>query len=295
MSDFNVMLAKTYDPKRVQSWKEAYVEPKLDGVRVVVLVKSYGVPKYYSRNGRELGMFTHLNPSIRRLCERLSSIDPALSKGLMFDTEAVGMTFGDVSGAIHTKGTVALTCRLHAFHVMPLSFFKRGIDEATQLSRVEALQRAVDDDPVKGITISQPCRAMDHQQVLRAHNEHRRLDPKTGRPKYEGTMVKIMAASWVASRSWLWMKIKEEETVEIEVTGLKEGRGKYVGMCGALLCDYKGRTVRVSGMTDVQRKAFFDKPKSIIGKLIEASFQEETEGGSLRHPRFVRVRDDKQE
>lgn len=288
MSDFKVMLAKTYDPDRVQSWKEMFVEPKLDGVRVIVLVpRVNGTPQYFSRNGRELGMFTHLNPSVRRLAERLTAKE-FLRGGLMLDTEAVGVTFGDVSGAIHTKGTVALTCRLHVFHTMPIACFRNGMDSAQQIKRIDALRNAVDGSPLKGITVTHPKRVLDHKQVMQAHRNYRYEE-------YEGTMVKNLYASWTATRSWSWMKIKEEETTEVLVTGIKEGTGKYVGMCGALICDHKGRRVRASGMTDEQRKRFFDKPKTIVGKMIEVTYQEETEGGSLRHIRFKRVRDDKQE
>lgn len=293
--DFEVMLAKNYDPKRVETWKEMYTEAKLDGVRVIVLVKSYGTPKYYSRNGRELGMFTHLNPSVRRMCERLSSLSPELSKGLMFDTEAVGMTFGDVSGAIHTKGTVALTCQLHMFHVMPLANFKKGIDSEPQIIRGAWLRRATADRPIKGITVPNLWRVMSHRQVMDMHKEHRKINPATGKPYFEGTMVKNLHTPWTATRSWSWMKIKDSITREVTVTGLKEGTGKYVGMCGALIGDYNGRKVRVSGMTDKQREEFWNKPKSIVGKLVEVESQEETEHGSLRHPRFIRVRDDKEE
>lgn len=291
--DFNVMLAKNYDPKRVECWKETYIDPKLNGIRVIVLAKNAKKPQYFTRNGRELGMFTHMDPSIGRLCERLASYDSEYSKGLMFDTEAMGVTFGDVSGAIHTKGTVALTCRLHVFHMMPYAYFKRQRDIKPQLDRITALESAVDGDSVKGITVAHPERVLKHSQVMRTYEKYRVIDPKTGKPKYEGAMVKNLQVPWYAGRSWHWMKLKEEITVDVTVTGMKEGKGKYVGMCGSLLCDYKGTQIRVGGMDDELRKKWFNKPKSIIGKTVEVEAQEETDAGSLRHPRFVRIRDDK--
>lgn len=286
MRDFKVMLAKPYDPERVQSWKEMYVEPKLDGVRVIVIVKGRKA-QYFSRNGRELGMFTHLDRSVHTLCDRLRRVNADYDKGVVLDTEAVGMTFGDVSGAIHTKGTVALTCRLHAFHVMPLAGFKAGCDSMSQRARIHELTDALERVVIKGITVTVPQRVLDHKQVMSAHRKYRY-------EQYEGTMVKNLMVAWHANRSWDWMKIKEVITEEVMVKSIKEGTGKYVGMCGALICDFKGRTVRVSGMTDAQRAEFFKKPKSIIGRLIEVTAQEETESGSLRHPRFARIRDDKE-
>lgn len=293
MKDFEVMLAKDYDAARVQSWKETYAEPKLDGVRVIVLKRPGKTPRYYSRNGRELGMFTHLNPSVRKLCDRLERTDTMMKTGIMLDTEAVGMTFGDVSGAIHTKGTVALTCRLHVFHSMPMvRFTHHNSDCVPQLVRLRNMQAALD-APVTGLTVATPRLVLADSQVVKAHKEFRTIDPATGKPKYEGTMVKNLHVAWVAKRTWAWMKVKEEITLDVLVTGIKEGTGKYVGMCGALICDHKGRKIRVSGMPDDLRALFFNKPKSIVGKMIEVEAQEETDAGSLRHPRFKRVRDDK--
>jgi len=58
--------------------------------------------------------------------------------------------------------------------------------------------------------------------------------------------------------------------------------------------NYKGKNVPVSGMTDLQRRKFWRNPKSIVGKLIEVVYQEETIHGSLRHPRYKRHRPDKE-
>jgi ATP-dependent DNA ligase len=290
MADFEVMLAKNYDRKRVESWKETYVEPKLDGVRVIVMARRNEEPRYFTRNGRELGMFTHLNPSIKTLRDRMKFVS---KKGMCFDTEAVGVTFGDVSGAIHTKGTVALTCRLHVFHAMPWEMFAQGYDEVSQLERHKQMSYVLDTDPIRGLTMSRPMRVLDHAQVMKAQKDNRRIDPETGKPKFEGTMVKNLHVAWIAKRTWAWMKIKDKIDADVIVTGIKEGTGKYVGMCGALICDYNGRRIRVGGMDDTLRAEWFNKPKSIIGKLIEVEAQEETDSGSLRHPRFKRVRDDK--
>jgi DNA ligase-1 len=90
------------------------------------------------------------------------------------------------------------------------------------------------------------------------------------------------------------MKIKDELSVDVRVTGMKEGSGKYAGMCGALLVDHRGKMVRVSGMDDEQREEFWNHPRRIIGRMVEVEYQNETAHGSLRHPRFKCLRPDKE-
>ena len=70
------------------------------------------------------------------------------------------------------------------------------------------------------------------------------------------------------------------------------------GTLGKLVVDYKGFEVRVgSGLTDEERDNIWNNPESAIGHLIEVKYMQESkdENGdlSLRHPVFVRIRDDK--
>jgi DNA ligase-1 len=130
-----------------------------------------------------------------------------------------------------------------------------------------------------------------NKEILCAYNRHR----KHG---HEGTMVKVLTEPWTATRSHSWMKIKAEETLDLKIIGMKEGTGKYKGTCGAIIVDHKGIEVPVSGMSDTLRNKFWKERNSgntIVGHTAEIEFQEVTVHGSLRHPRFKRVRDDKGE
>lgn len=91
-----------------------------------------------------------------------------------------------------------------------------------------------------------------------------------------------------------WYKLKPRRTIDLVVTGLVVGTGKYRNQLGSLNCETtEGYEVaNVSGMTDQQRQAFSDG--SIIGKVIEVEYQNVGANGRLRHPSFVRVRDDKE-
>jgi DNA ligase-1 len=85
-----------------------------------------------------------------------------------------------------------------------------------------------------------------------------------------------------------WLKVKKVETYDIAVTGIVEGKGKYVGMLGAIETE-KGNVG--TGLTDDQRVTMFTN--DLIGTTIEVECMELTKDGMFRHPRFVRMRFDK--
>jgi hypothetical protein len=95
-----------------------------------------------------------------------------------------------------------------------------------------------------------------------------------------------------------WYKLKEERTADLVCTAVKMGDtdGKYIGQCGSLhgsWYDAEGRLVEVacvSGMDDVTRAEI---TQADVGRCFECAFQYVGAGGRLRHPRFIRWRDDK--
>ena len=92
-----------------------------------------------------------------------------------------------------------------------------------------------------------------------------------------------------------WYKLKVERTIDLVVMDIKEGNGKYIGLCGAIKGGvYKdGKLIEVascSGMTDEQREEIWFED---IGRVFEAKYQNVGSKGRLRHPRFKRWREDK--
>lgn len=287
---FEVMRAKNYDPKRVVDWKRMYLEPKLDGIRVIAFMSEAGRVSYYSRNGRQLLMFTHLDDDIKALSKYIAKYrDARFNGGVMLDGEMTSKTkkFGDISGAIHRKDYVATDARFTIFHAMPSSRFERGIDDRSQIMRHEVLLSIFESHEFDFITHSEAQRAKSDEHVREMYDWYLKR-------KCEGLMVKDMHEPWIAKRTFAWMKLKEEDTIDVVVTKVKEGAGKYKRNCGSLIVDYKGKEVPVSGMTDAQRRKFWRRPHEIIGKVIEVLFQKETVHGAMRHARFKRIRLDKE-
>ena len=106
----------------------------------------------------------------------------------------------------------------------------------------------------------------------------------------EGWVLKV--ANYVG-----WWKLKCEETLDAVVTGIREGTGKYLGLVGALRVSvwHAGTLIEVAsvgtGFSDVDRWELHERRD--VGRVCEIQYQYVGDGGRLRHPRFVRWRDDK--
>jgi DNA ligase-1 len=116
---------------------------------------------------------------------------------------------------------------------------------------------------------------------------------------YEGLMLNTFNGLYkFGKRSSDVLKVKGSYTCDLKCIAIEEGDGKYKGTLGKLVVDYKGFEVRVgSGLTDEERDNIWNNPESAIGHLIEVKYMQESkdENGdlSLRHPVFIRIRDDK--
>lgn len=81
------------------------------------------------------------------------------------------------------------------------------------------------------------------------------------------------------------LKVKAKSSYDVEITEIIEGKGKFVGMMGALQTD-KGKVG--TGFNNQDRLSKWD-----IGETIEVECMGLTPSGKFRHPRFVRRRFDK--
>jgi ATP-dependent DNA ligase len=94
-------------------------------------------------------------------------------------------------------------------------------------------------------------------------------------------------------------RLKREFTMDYVVMRLEEGKGKLEGMCGVLVCGlYEGgklvEKLRVGGgMSNIMRMEFWNRPREVIGQVIEVKGWQLFETGAMRHPQFVRFRSDK--
>lgn len=85
-----------------------------------------------------------------------------------------------------------------------------------------------------------------------------------------------------------WLKVKSSETHDVVITDLIEGTGQFKGCLGAFMTS-KGKVG--TGFTHTDRTDYY-RPE-LVGTVIEVECMELTEAGKFRHPRFIRLRFDK--
>lgn len=286
---FDCMLAHKYDERHIDVWPVA-VEPKYDGMRALLILEPEG-GQFVSRTGKPYDAVQWLADEIHQwiFVERNALVTPM--SGMIIDGELV-----DPEGSFYRIGAARgkseyRNAHFMAFDMLRSDHFKRGHDPAPYHERQQCLAIWIVDINHNHVRRTPVWYAGNHQEVMEYYNGVR---AEGG----EGVIVKPTSGEYHCKRSRAWLKIKDQQTVDAPIIGLEEGTGKYQGMLGAVIVDLDGVEVRVgSGFTDEQRLEIWQKAhagyRSMFTGLIEIEYHEKTPDGSLRHPRFVRFRDDK--
>lgn len=349
---FEVMLAQPFEEKRITTFPVA-VEPKLDGFRVICLVRG-GKARFFSRNGLPFPAVEHLEGEVFAMVknamlttankifhDELSELyfrylgSNASDPTIMLDGEITSGEFGKTSGDMRRKSESADDAVYTIFDALPLNEF---LDPALPILLKNRTRRHFLKFMFRGRT--EPHLKLIERFEVGTLDEIHALYHQIHDAGGEGIIVKPFDFTYEKTRSFGWLKVKGEETEDLNIIGAYEGKagtkleGSLGGLVGERVHDGEIVFVGVGGgfaeperallwadwIADVARagidykiadKKFWKvdakkpKGKTIIDKLraatgtvlihrmMEVEFQEVTPDGSLRHPRFVRFRDDK--
>ena len=283
------------------------LEPKLDGVRVLMVVRPGDdaiTITCYSRNGKVFDNFGHIEEQIQTHVTKLIHADHhALQSGFVLDGEVIGNTFQELMRQARRKENVeASDSVFNIFDIIPLVDFHRGHWNAKLKKRIDILEkmRNVIDKHMPNVELLPHIMvdldtAAGKDQLMRYAKDQVNLG-------FEGIMIKDVDAPYECKRNTFWMKWKPTITVDLEVIGVEEGTGRNMGRLGALVCagndEAKFITVNVgSGFSDIDRDSLWADRNLVIGRtceiLCDVITQNQDGSYSLRFPRFVRFRDDK--
>ena len=286
------------------------LEPKLDGVRVLMIVTpQQGFGGYiqvtsFSRNGKVFENFTHIEQQIgdnfQKLVRKAGTSN--LSMGFVLDGEVIGNSFQELMRQARRKENVqAEDSVFNIFDIIPLSAFREGHWNAQLSKRIKILEdmrHIIDDMP----NVELLPHIMVDLDTAAGKDQLMRYAKDQVNAGFEGIMIKDLEAPYECKRNTFWMKWKPTITVDLTVIDLEEGTGRNKGRLGALVCEGydDGKFIQVnvgSGYSDEERDSYFANKHDVVGRtaevLCDVITQNQDGSYSLRFPRFVRFRDDK--
>lgn len=302
-TDLTPMLAKKYEGNMLHN--DVYITEKLDGNRCIA---SYDGTQWQftSRNGKKMNVnfdMTGLPTSFIYDGEVMSEEQTELSrqrceaiKNCTFihcNIQEAQLMFNKTSGLINSKGSKTGLVYTIFDIISDLQYNHRRIiinnlstlNTSNDIRILPVLYRGTDVEKINSL-LDIICKMGGEGIMLNVHN--RRYERK---------------------RSDALLKYKQVQYCDMLVMDIKEGNGKYQGLCGALVCYMKtdnGKEVNCevgTGLSDVERESWGINPDLIIGKIVEVGYHEMTQDRnnigtklySLRFPRLIKVREDKNE
>ena len=288
---FDCMLATDSAKHEKKMVGEMLIEPKLDGVRVIVICDvDKDEVKLFSRNGKELSNF----PEINKQCDEMLD---QMSESMVFDGEVMSDDFQTLMREIHRKGGAKTKdAKLNLFDCMPLYNFMDGscVEPITERKKwLDNYEFGPNINVVESVKIN-----LSDEDGQKQFADYNKMCIDRG---FEGIMVKPIGGIYECKRSTGWLKVKPFIEVSLKVIDVEEGTGRNVGKLGALVVEGTDmdkfiKTNVGSGLTDTDRETYWTAKDKLIGQVVEVRAdaitqnQDTKDEWSLRFPRFLRFR-----
>lgn len=254
------MLANTWTPKTILSPK-VYVQPKLDGVRIMV-----------GRRDGEIVMMTRTGKPVVGMEQVLR--DPAVAdiqEGQWVDGEAYSpdLPFEEISGKFR-KNSSCPELEFHVFDSFDLNNLSETFEE--RRSRIAMWKNSV------------PTLLVESHRIEEFHD-------KFVAKGYEGIIIREPHSVYeIGYRSRNLLKFKKFDTNEFKIVDCEEGTAKDAGTA-IFVCECAGGKFNVRPKGTLQtRKEYWENRSEYMGQLLTVKHQGVSVDGIPRFPVGLAVR-----
>lgn len=299
---FAVMLATSYSDKALAKIKyPAYAQLKADGSRTQAIVDlTADTVSFWTRNGKEVFLSKNTAQKMLDLFPE-NWVGKWVVDGEIVAIDANGVVDRATGNGIYNKAikesiseAEEALLNFQVWDLIPYDEWQAGKGTQGYQARLTDLIH---------------LRHSGFTTVIETHVVQNLQEAEAIYTKYieqdlEGIILKNLNGLWEDKRSKDQVKFKQVMSADLEVVEVmlgKEGK-KYAEIAGTLRCTTSCRQVFVdaSGMSDAQRKLFWDERGLMVGKIVEIEYNGivKRRGAtvySLFLPQFVQIRDDKTE
>lgn len=294
--DWNVQLAKTYEPGMIKEGEWFSISQKINGARA-----TYFAGEMVSRTGNRIEGLTDI-------IQHLKLLEHFYGKRLAIDGElrlhecyTRGMTDNEAfkigTGIANSTRDMSQKYKLQfiIFDVMPMKEWIYDFCELKYIDRLSVLCK------LDMIIKREALLKLKTVPLLYQGTDQEMIEDcllEANRNGWEGIMIN-RNERYQFKRTNAILKYKSFNTIDLECIGMLEGTGKYEGVMGALCCKFGDNVVNVgTGFDDNMRKFIWEQGSWIKGKIIEVKYKDITSDSvtglkSLQFPVFVQIKMDK--
>jgi len=269
------MLAAKYPENKHKVKFPCLTQPKLDGLRMVAILKD-GKVKLYSRTRKEFKTLPHI---VKELEIKFQGFGDLILDGEAYCDE-YKEDFNEIISLIKRDEIHPEHYKIH-YHIYDIpshtgitSERQRYLDFLFEGREFQYLKR------VQTEVVNSEEEIEDKLNLFLSQG-------------YEGVMVRT-EGKYENKRSKSLLKYKVFQDDEFEIIGVKEGTGKLMGHAGSFVCKTKDGVVfnaKLKGKLD-NLKEYFENIDKYIGKMLTVRYFGYTIDGSLRFPVGERIRID---
>lgn len=264
------MLAHDYNKHSSKIIFPCFVQPKLDGVRMIAKRINNKI-KFYSRTGKQLYGLDHIEQEIFNY-DLMSTND--IWDGELYSHE---MTFDEISGYCRNQ-------KQSKEYKLPQFWVFDTICEFPFKNRMPLFEAYNQNLKYVREVYCQECN--DETEIHSFLKEYEQ-------DGYEGIMLRNKESLYETnSRSYGLQKLKNFHDKEFEIVNVLEGKGVDKGT-GIFVCKTENNTefnVKPEGEREL-RKSYFQNKNNYIGKYLTVKYQELTKTGVPRFPVGISIRD----